>query len=143
VNGKAAGLALLLMLNAAAGGAGGAGGAPVRAPEQLLPLPAIAAAPVPAPMPPSVNSGVAAAPSDGLSPLLLQPGPAFVLPQPANPAYPPPSLPGPIDQQKISTYRSWLLGQQRLRQRGGNPDDYLGREIQQQLLQLEQPAGSP
>jgi hypothetical protein len=138
VTAKAASCALLLVLSTAAARAAGP---PTRVPEQLLPLPPIAAAPLPAPLPPPINPGFAAAPSDGISPLLLQPGPAFPLPQQASPAYPPLPLPGPIDQQKISSYRIWLQGQRRLLERGGSSDDYLGRQIEQQLLQLEEPGG--
>jgi hypothetical protein len=99
---------------------------------------------MPPPINPGAAPGTAAGPPDGISPLLLQPGPAFALPQQASPAYPPEPLPGPIDQQKIDSYRTWLEGQQRLfERRGGSANDLLGREIQQQLLQLEQSGGSP
>jgi hypothetical protein len=131
-------VALSLALSSSAAAAG----PPSRLSEQLLPLPAIGAPPVPAPLPPPTNPGFAVAPSGGISPLLLQPGPAEPLPPPSgSPAYPSLSLPAPIDQQKIGSYRSWLLGQQRLLQRGG-ADDYLSRQIQQQLLQLDQSDGS-
>jgi hypothetical protein len=139
VTATAAGLALFLLLSAAAAKAAG----PVaRADEQLLPLPAIAATPVPAPMPPPINPGVPAAPVDGISPLLL--GPPFALPPQPSPSHPSPPLPAPIDQQKITSYRTWLLGQQRLFERNnGAADDVLGREIQQQLLQLDQSGAAP
>jgi hypothetical protein len=137
---KAARCALLFLLSAAAAKAGGP---PARVPVQLLPLPAIAAPPVPAPLPPPINPGVAAASPVTISPLLLQPGPPFLLPQQASPPSPPALLPAPIDQQKVTSYRIWLHGQQRLLERsGGSPDDYLGRQIQQQL-QLDQPGGTP
>jgi hypothetical protein len=125
---------LVFFLLSAATAAQAASGAPV----QMLPLPAITAAPTPAPMPPPVNPGFAAAPTGGISPLLLQPGPAFPLPQQSAPRYPSLALPGPIDQQKISSYRLWLSSQLRLFERSQNPDDYLGRELQQQLLQLDE-----
>lgn len=130
---------LLLALSAEAASAAGA----ARPPIQLLPLPTVTAAPLPAPLPPPTNPGFAPAPENGISPLLLQPGPAFPLPrsEPST-AYPPPSLPGPIDQQKLTSYRMWLQGQERLLERGGGPDAILGREIRQQLLQLDQ-SGSP
>jgi hypothetical protein len=121
----------------------GAAGSPAKMPQQLLPLPAITAPPVPAPLPPPTNPGVAAAPRDGISPLLLQPGPANPLPQPARRARSAPSGPDPIDQQKMGSYRSWLRDRQRLLQRGGAAEDYLGREIQQQLLQLDQSGNNP
>jgi hypothetical protein len=112
--------------------------------EQLLPRPPIAALPVPAPLPPPINPGAPAAPPQGISPLLLQPGPVFTLPQRASPSSPPPTFPAPIDQQKIGSYEIWLSGQLRLLERRGvSPDDLLFREIQQQLLQLDQSGGSP
>jgi hypothetical protein len=123
----------------------GAAGASARPIEQLLPLPAIAAPPIPAPMPPPINPGTAPAPQSGISPLLLQPGaaPFLALPQRASPSAPPPTLSAPIDQQKIGSYQMWLSGQLRLLERSGvSPDDLLFREIQQQLLRLEQPGGS-
>jgi hypothetical protein len=131
VTAKTLGLASwLLVLSAAVASA--------RALPQLLPVPAIAAPPVPAPVPPPINPGAAAAPPAGISPFLLQPGPAFALPRQASPP-PSPTFPAPIDQQKISSYSLWLRGQQRLLDRGGvSPDDLLAREIQQQLLQLDQ-----
>jgi hypothetical protein len=136
----AGGFAVSLVLGAAAAGA--TGGSP-RMSEQLLPLPPIGARPVPAPLPPPTNLGVAPAPPAGISPLLLQPdpGPVYTLPQPGRPASPPLSLSAPIDQQKMGSYRNWLLGQQRLLERNGDAEDYLGREIQRQLLQLEQSGG--
>jgi hypothetical protein len=141
VSAKPASFALLLVLSAAAARAAGPS---AHIPLQLLPLPSIAAPPAPAPLPPPTNPGFAPAPPNGLSPLLSEPGPAFPLPQEVpSTAYPALPLPGPIDQQKVGSYRMWLQGQQRLMERGGvSPDDYLGRQIQQQLLQSEPPAGS-
>jgi hypothetical protein len=141
VTAKAANCALLLLLLSTA--AAGAAGSPARVPVQLLPLPTIAAPPHSAPIPPPINPGVATLPSDGISPLLVQPGPLFPLPQQASPPPAPPPTPAPIDQQKISSYRIWLRGQQQLLERGGNYDNYLRREIQQQLLQLQQSGGAP
>ncbi len=46
-------------------------------------LPAIAP-PTPAPLPPPINPGYAAAPPNGLSPLLTQPGPVYELPAPSE-----------------------------------------------------------
>jgi len=126
---------LLLML--------GAAGAAARPVQQLLPLPAITARPVPAPLRPPTSPGAAAAPPQGISPLLLAPGSVSLLPQPARPSSPPPILPAPIDQQKIMSYGNWLSGQLRLFERSGvSPADPVAREIQQQLLQLEQSGGS-
>jgi hypothetical protein len=122
---------LSLMLSAA--------GASARPVQQLLPRPKIAAPPVPAPLLPPTSPRAAAAPPQGISPLLLQPGPVFALPQRASPSSPPPTFPAPIDQEKIGSYKTWLSGQLRLLERGGvSPDDLLFREIQQQLLQLDQ-----
>jgi hypothetical protein len=137
VTAKAASLVpLLLMLSAA--------GAPARPLEQLLPLPPIAAPPVPAPSPPPVNPGAPAAPPQGISPLLLQPGgPVFTQPRPLSQPAPPP-LSAPIDQQKTTSYQMWLAGQLRLLERSGqSPADPLYRELQQQLLQLDQSGGPP
>ena len=134
---KPVGLVLLsLMLSAA--------GASARPVQQLLPRPPIAAPPVPAPLSPPINPGAAPAPPRGISPLLLQPGPLFALPQRASPSAPPPIFPAPIDQEKTTSYKIWLSGQLRLLERSGvNPGDLLFREIQQQLLQLDQSGGSP
>jgi hypothetical protein len=138
VTARAKGLVVLsLVLSAPAAVAG----PPSRLTGQLLPLPAIGAPPAPVLLPPPTNPGFAAAPPAGISPLLLQTGPAYIPPPRANPAFPPLALPAPIDEQKIGSYRSWLAGRQRLLQRGG-AGDYLSREIQQQLLQLDQSDGS-
>lgn len=103
-------------------------------PEQIFPLPSPAPAPPPAPLPPPTNPGYAAAPSDGLSPILTQPGPVYELPQPPSPSYPPPQLPGPIDQQKLQAYRNGLRAQQwQLQSQGVSPDTLRSRQIQQQL----------
>lgn len=124
----------LLFGAASTGGATAAGlgqGLPVP-----VPAPAVISPPTPAPMAPPINPGFAAAPPDGLSPLLTQPGPLFPPPPPASPSYPPQRLPGPIDQQKSQSYRSDLLGQQRqLDRQGASPGNRRSREIQRQLNQ--------
>lgn len=103
-------------------------------PVQLLPLPNIQPSPAPAPLPPPINPGYAATPPNGLSPLLTRPGPVYQLPVPASPAYPPPQLPGPIDQQKMQAYRNNLYSSQwQLQRQGVSPDSERSREIQQQL----------
>jgi hypothetical protein len=104
--------------------------------QQFLPLPGPVPVPTtPAPLAPPINPGYAVAPPVGLSPILTQPGPAFPLPQTVNPSYPPLPLPGPIDQQKLQSYRSSLRAQQReLQQQGIGPATQRAREIQQQLL---------
>jgi hypothetical protein len=130
---KAAACAAFLTLDSAAVWAASASAG---APAQLLPLPAITAAPT---LAPPTSAGITAAPPERISPLLL--GPAFQQP-PAEPNTSPAALPAPIDQQKTSSYQMWLEGQQRLLERGSaHSDDVLGRQIQQQLLQLEQSAG--
>jgi len=126
-------LAFLLALGAAAASA-----AQIGPPTQLLPqsLPAIVPPTSPAPLPPPINPGYVAAPPNGLSPILTQPGPVYELPAPAAPSYPPPQLPGPIDNQKMQSFRNELLGQQwRLQRNGVSPDSQRSREIQQQLNQ--------
>jgi hypothetical protein len=103
---------------------------------QLLPVPPLAAAPTtPAPQPPPINPGYAAAPSDGLSPLLSTPGPVYRFPQPPEPSYPAPQLPGPIDQQKMKAYQNDLRAQQwQLQSQGASlGSSQLGRDILQQL----------
>jgi hypothetical protein len=141
MTGRTLAAALLPLLLPAAAMAGGKVGAP---PVQFLPRPAIAASP-PAPLPPPTSSAVATTPPGGISPILLQPwGPAYAPAQPTAPAYPPVALPGPIDQQKLGSYRSWLENQERMIERGGtSPDSLLAREIRQQLLQLDQKGGGP
>ncbi len=121
---------LLMSFAAAAASAAPSG------PVQLLPLPNIQPSFAPAPLAPPINPGYVAAPPSGLSPLLTQPGPVYQLPAPASPAYPPPQLPGPIDQQKMQAYRNNLYGSQwQLHQQGVSPDSERSREIQQQLNQ--------
>jgi hypothetical protein len=109
------------------------------APIQLLPQPGIVTPPAstPAPLAPPINPGYAAAPANGLSPLLTQPGPVYELPAPANSRYPQQQLPGPIDQQKIQSYRNDLRSQQwQLQRQGVGPGSTeFSREIQQQLNQ--------
>jgi len=121
-------LALLVALGAASASAAPSG------PVQLLPLPSPALPPTLAPLPPPINPGYAAAPPNGLSPLLTQPGPVYELPAPGGPIYPPPQLPGPIDQQKMQSYRNDLRGQQwQLERARISPGSERSREIEQQL----------
>ena len=107
---------LVLMLGAAAVPAAAA---PPQRPVQLLPLPGVAPPSTPAPLMPPINPGPAVAPPAGLSPILSQPGPLFPEPEPASPRYPPPSLPGPIDQQKLRAYHNELYDRQWMIERGG------------------------
>ncbi len=101
---------------------------------QLLPQPAAVPPPAPVPLAPPINPGYAAAPPNGLSPLLTQPGPLYQLPAPASPTYPRLPLPGPVDQQKMQAYRNSLLARQwQLQRQGVSPGSEASREIQQQL----------
>jgi hypothetical protein len=101
---------------------------------QLLPLPAITPPPTPAPLAPPISPGYAAAPADGLSPILTTPGPVYEFPQPQAPSYPPMQLPGPIDQQKMHTYANSLRVQQwQLQSQGLSPSSLISRQIIQQL----------
>jgi hypothetical protein len=101
---------------------------------QLLPLPALPPPSTPAPLAPPINPGYAAAPADGLSPILHESVPVYQLPQPSAPAYPAPQLPGPIDQQKLQAYRNGLVSQQwQLQSQGLSPGSTLSRQILQQL----------
>jgi hypothetical protein len=128
-------LALPGLLTAFATAAAAASPAPT-GPVQLLPLPNIQPFTAPAPLAPPINPGYAGAPPSGLSPVLTRPGPVYQLPAPASPAYPPPQLPGPIDQQKMQAYRNYLYGSQwQLQRQGVSPDSERSREIQQQLNQ--------
>ncbi len=102
---------------------------------QILPIPGTVPAPAaPAPIPPPINPGYVASPSDGLSPVLSQSVPVYQLPQESYPSYPPPQLPGPIDQQKMQAYSNDLRAQQwQLQSQGLATSSILGREIQRQL----------
>ncbi|HEY3910491.1 MAG TPA: hypothetical protein VGM07_11440 [Stellaceae bacterium] len=127
-------VAIWLPLVLIAGLAGPAGAVTQTALPQFLPQPSPMPPPTPAPLAPPINPGYAAAPPNGLSPLLTQPGPLYELPQPTSPVYPPPQLPGPIDQQKIQAYRNGLIGQQwQLQRQSVSPGSAISRELQQQL----------
>jgi hypothetical protein len=103
-------------------------------PPQLLPLPAITPPPTPASLAPPINPGYAAAPADGLSPILTTPGPVYEFPQPQAPSYPLVQLPGPIDQQKMHAYANSLRAQQwQLQSQGLSTRTAISREILQQL----------
>jgi len=126
---KAAGVLLALIGTATVAGAQTKAHVP-------LPPSTIYSAPIPAPLVPPTNPGPAVAPSDGLSPLLTQPGPVYRTPERANPSYPSAPTPGPLDQQKMQSYRNDLLGQRwQLERQGVSPDSERYREIQQQLNQ--------
>ncbi len=124
-----------LVTFAAVAGSGVPANALIQTPlPQLLPIPAITLPPRPAPLAPPINPGYAAAPDDGLSPVLSQSVPLYEMPQSAAPAYPAPQLPGPIDQQKLQTYRNSLVSQQwQLQSEGLSPSTTISREILQQL----------
>jgi hypothetical protein len=99
----------------------------------MLPLPAITP-PTPAPLAPPINPGYAAAPADGLSPILHESVPLFESPQSQPPSYPQMQLPGPIDQQKMQAYTNSLRAQQwQLQAQGLSPSSLLSRQIIQQL----------
>ena len=129
---RAAGAVLALAI--VAGGAVSAN-ALIQTPlPQLLPLPAPTPPPTPAPLAPPINPGYAAAPAEGLSPILHESVPLYQLPQPSAPSYPAPQLPGPIDQQKLQAYRNGLVSQQwQLQSQGLSPGSTLSRQILQQL----------
>jgi hypothetical protein len=125
-----------LLLSALSSGTAPAVAAIQTSAPQLLPLPGTTPVPsLPAPVAPPVSSGYVAAPADGISPILTTPGPVYQLPQPMAPAYPPPPIPGPIDQQKLQAYRNSLTTQQYQLQSQGVPAAAtpLGREILRQL----------
>ena len=88
------------------------------------------------PVPPPVSPAMPQPPGSAPSPILTQP---WLLHQPfgrgAAPI-PPPAATAPIDQQKMQSYRSDLLSQQRaLDRQGVSPGSPQYRDIQQQLQQ--------
>ena len=119
-----------------AGSAGPASAVSVTSFPQLLPLPPSAPAPTtPAPLAPPINPGYVAGPPVGLSPLLSESVPLYQIPQPSSLSYPPPQLPGPIDQQKMQAYRNDLRAQQyQMQSQGLSLGSTLrGQQILQQL----------
>jgi hypothetical protein len=90
----------------------------------------------PMPVAPPVSPALPQAPSSALSPVLTQPR---LVHQPfggATAPVPPPAATAPIDQQKMQSYRSDLLSQQRALDRQGiSPGSVQYRDIQQQLQQ--------
>ena len=103
---------------------------------QLLPSPKVYVAPTPTPQAPPIGAAPAPTPTNGLSPLLTQPGPLFEPPERASASPSPGAVPGPIDQQKMQSYRNDLINQRfQLDRRGVSPGNERYREIQQQLNQ--------
>ena len=90
----------------------------------------------PAPVPPPVSPALPQIPGSAPSPILTQPG---LVHQPfggTTAPVPPPAATAPIDQQKMQSYRSDLLSQQRaLDRQGVSPGSEQYRNIQQQLQQ--------
>jgi hypothetical protein len=142
------GLTALFLLAATSALSAGSGAAlvpganpagPVPIPGGLVPAPGAAppAAAAPAPLPPPVNPGYAPAAPSGLSPILTEPGPLIIAPQRPYAPYSPLQLPGPIDEQKMQSYRNSLTDRLRqLERQGVSPADPRRREIQQQLNEL-------
>jgi hypothetical protein len=107
-------------------------GAPIPAPGANFP-----GTGTPVPMLPPVNPGYAPTPPSGLSPILTEPGPLITAPQRPYAPNPPPQLPGPIDEQKLQSYRNTLTDRlQQLEREGATPADPRRREIQRQLNEL-------
>jgi hypothetical protein len=124
----------LVTLAAIAGGAVSANALIETPLPQFLPIPAPAVPPSPAPLAPPINPGFAHAETSAPSPILTTPGPLYELSQPSPPSYPAPQLPGPIEQQKLQTYRNSLVSQQwQLQSQGLSPSTTISREILQQL----------
>ena len=103
----------------------------------VLSLSGIAAAQTaPMPVPPPVSPALPQIPGSAPSPILTQPG---LVHQPfggTTAPIPPPAATAPIDQQKMQSYRSDLLSQQRaLDRQGVSPGSEQYRNIQQQLNQ--------
>jgi hypothetical protein len=90
----------------------------------------------PMPVAPPVSPALPQLPGSAPSPILTQPG---LVHQPVGGTtapLPPPTATAPIDQQKMQSYRSDLLSQQRALDRAGvSPGSPQYRDIQQQLQQ--------
>jgi hypothetical protein len=90
----------------------------------------------PMPVAPPVSPALPQLPGSAPSPILTQPG---LVHQPfggTTAPLPPPTATAPIDQQKMQSYRSDLLSQQRALDRAGvSPGSPQYRDIQQQLQQ--------
>ncbi len=111
-----------------------ANAAPQTALPEFLPLPAPVPAPAPAPIPPPLSPQYSAPPPSGLSPILRQSGPVYLLPAAPNRPYVPPPQPAPIDQQKMQAYRNDLRARQwQLQTQGAAPGSPVTREIERQL----------
>jgi hypothetical protein len=112
-------LAVILVLSFAAGAA-------AQARAQTTPMPVA----------PPVSPALPQMPGSAPSPILTQPG---LVHQPfggTTAPVPPPAATAPIDQQKMQSYRSDLLNQQRaLDRQGVSPASPQYRDIQQQLNQ--------
>jgi len=97
---------------------------------------AAAAQTTPMPVAPPVSPALPQIPGSAPSPVLTQPG---LVHQPfggTTAPIPPPAATAPIDQQKMQSYRSDLLSQQRaLDRQGVSPGSEQYRNIQQQLNQ--------
>jgi hypothetical protein len=128
---QAAGMLLVLI------GASTAVTAQTRGPvPQLLPPPKVYVAPTPTPQAPPTGAAPAPTPPAGLSPLLTQPGLLFGPPERASGSPPPGAVPGPVDQQKMQSYRNDLINQRfQLDRQGVSPGNERYREIQRQLNQ--------
>jgi hypothetical protein len=115
--------AVALLLGAALAGPSALAATGIQTPfPQFLPQPSTIPIPAPAPLPPPINPGYAPTAPSGLSPVLTQPGPfpAYPVPQ-LRTDYPPPRLPGPIDQQKIQAFSNSLYSRQ-IQQQLNAPD---------------------
>ena len=97
---------------------------------------AVQAQTTPMPVPPPVSPAMPQPPGSAPAPILTQP---WLLHQPFGRAaapVSPPATTAPIDQQKMQSYRSDLLSQQRaLENQGVSPGSPQYRDIQQQLQQ--------
>ena len=99
--------------------------------------PAFAEAGLPQPPPTTGAPAPALPPGSAPSPILTRPGPVGRAPLGPHPSYPAASFPGPLNQQKMQSYRTDLLTQQRrLEREGVSPASPRYRDIQQQLNQL-------
>jgi hypothetical protein len=128
---QAAGLLFVLISAANAAGVQSKSALPPPSPP-----PTVYAAPTPTPQAPATGTAPAPTPPNGLSPLLTQPGLLVELPERASASPRPGAVPGPIDQQKMQSYRNDLINQRFLLDRQSvSPGTERYREIQQQLNQ--------
>ena len=100
------------------------------------PPPTVYVVPTPTPHAPPIAAAPAPTPPNGLSPLLTEPRLLFEPPKRVSASPARGAVPGPVDQQKMQSYRNDLVTQRfQLDRQGVSPDNRRYREIEQQLNQ--------